>query len=193
MLVAAYFQHSTRRHCWPLIVSQHMSARAAERPPHASIITACLPTFALPVALCQINSALVVRRNVFSAILHALLTARIDVPAAVRTPRNLVRILDAFFRSAGSLARSQQRRAMLMTPLARVSSTLLAVCEIEFLGWAALTTIAHYRPASLGRRQFVRVSQRRLAATEERCQRLATGALPLLHLACRGNGLPSTD
>jgi hypothetical protein len=136
----------------------------------------------------QINSGLTCRRNVLAAILHALLAARVDVRRGQAEP--LVGALQQFLRCVAAYIRLQQRRALMSPPLGTASSTLIAGCEVDFLGWAALTALSHHRCATLGRAAMRQATRRRVREAGRRCARLSPLALPLLRLACDPKGLP---
>ena len=144
------------------------------------------PAFADP----QVNSSLTTRRNLHHAFLHALLAARADVLRG--RPAPLCAALQQFFRCAAAFSRAQQRRAAGMPPHGRASSTPFAACEVDFLGWAAAATLAHHRPATLGRRAVRKAIARRLGEARRRCAHLGGAVVPLLKLACDGAGLASS-
>jgi hypothetical protein len=90
----------------------------------------------------------VVRRNIFHAFLHALLSSHLSQQDAA--PDALARALEACVLYGSRVARTHQRRAVQLAPHGRCASTLLAGCEVEFLGWAAVSVICQHRPATLG-------------------------------------------
>jgi hypothetical protein len=87
------------------------------------------------------------------------------------------------------VARTHQRRAVQLAPHGRCASTLLAGCEVEFLGWAAVSVICQHRPATLGAPALRRRIRRLLTLAEQRCVQLAEPCMPLLAAACDAQGL----
>ena len=135
----------------------------------------------------QLNSGLVVRRNIFHAFLHALLSSHLGQQDAA--PAALTRALEACVLYGSRVARTHQRRAVQMAPHGRCASTLLAGCEVEYLGWAAVSVICQHRPATLGAPALRRRIRRRLTLAEQRCVQLAEPCMPLLATACDAQGL----
>ena len=127
------------------------------------------------------------RRNVFCAFLHALLTSHTAQQAA--DAASLTRSLAACIAFGSRIARSHQRRAMQMEPHGRASSTLLAGCEVEWLGWAAIEVLSHHKHASLGNPALRGRLRRRRRLAACRCELLSAECLPLLGRACNAGGL----
>ena len=136
----------------------------------------------------QLNSSLTTRRNTYQAFLHALLAARADTQRD--RPMALASALQEFISCAAAFARVQQRRATSLPPTGRSSSTLLARCEVDLLGWAAVASLAHHRAATLGRPLVRNAIARRLHQARRRCP---DEALPLLALAAGSQGLASAS
>jgi len=135
----------------------------------------------------QLNSGLVVRRNIFHAFLHALLSSHLSQQDAA--PDALARALEACVLYGSRVARTHQRRAVQLAPHGRCASTLLAGCEVEYLGWAAVSVICQHRPATLGAPALRRRIRRLLTLAEQRCVQLAEPCMPLLAAACDAQGL----
>ena len=136
----------------------------------------------------QVNSTLTVRRNVFIALLHALLQARLVTQTS--TPaRILATTLSSFLSFVSATATIHQRRAVLVPPHGVGSSTLLASCEVVWLGWAAIEVVAHHRStAAIGSRDFLLLARRRRARALRQCVALSDQVMPLLTLACDPGG-----
>ena len=140
----------------------------------------------------QLNSGLMVRRNIFGALLHALLHAQIgsQLPRGCRSRRNkgagaLSATVLAFIAFSTKVARSQQRRAVLTPPCGVDGSMLLAGCELHWLGWAAVEVVAQHKHKGLfGSHGFRRLARARRRQAQQRCAAICGDAVPLLFLAC---------
>lgn len=127
------------------------------------------------------------RRNVFLAMLHALLASHLPQQRAGAAA--LARALETVLLYGSRVARTHQRRAVQMPPHGRGASTLLAGCEVEWLGWAAATVICRHKHASLGGAALRRKLRRRKRLAAQRCVQLSEQCMPLLRLGSDASGL----
>ena len=135
----------------------------------------------------QLNSSLLTRRNTHHAFLHALLAARAD--AHHGSPISQTATFQVCIALAATFVRRQQKRSIKLSPQGKASSTLLADCEVAYLGWAAIASLAHHRAATLGRCVIRKTIEIQLCAAQRRCAALSAETLPLLALACSATGL----
>ena len=141
------------------------------------------------ISLAQINSTLTVRRNVFHAFLHALLSSQL-VRQRGRVA-SLTRALGELVAFASGVSRTQQRRAVMMPPHGRGASTLLMGCEVEWLGWAAVRTVCHHKHATIGTPPVVRAVKQRHRSAAQRCEQVSEDTIPLLLRATSSKGFVS--
>ena len=136
------------------------------------------------------NSTLTVRQNVFHAFLYSIFSTYTSHLCS--SSDGMARALEASIHRASGIAIKQQRHAVRAPPIGHAASTLLASCEVEWLGWVAVSVLCEHKHY-LRRSSLPALSQRLRRRAERQCLQVAEECLPMLHQACTSVSLLHTS